>query len=184
MDQCLVKLFKRKRRGEKWVTVIGYESNTVWIVTDLQPLDDVSVVFRCRQARVSSGSILSRKSPVEDALLHYIIGLDKQVVHLTVQVHWDGNSSALSWLNIRNITSQCFQFVPLWNSWCNNMATQYLTYVWQYFNASLHRGLLNRVKPVTVVDPEHSLKQLNKNWLTSLQNKENVDNDKDRTRCS
>lgn len=68
--------------------------------TDLQPLNYVSVVFGCCQAGVSSGRILGRKSPAEDALLHHIIGLDKQVVHLTVQVHWDGNSPALSWLNI------------------------------------------------------------------------------------
>lgn len=68
--------------------------------TDLQPLNYVAVVFRCCQSGVSSGSILGRESPAEDALLHHIVGLDKQVVHLTVQVHWDGNSSAFSWLII------------------------------------------------------------------------------------
>lgn len=69
-------------------------------LTDLQSLNYVPVVFRCCQAGVSSGGVLGRKSPAEDAFLHHIIRLDKQVVHLTVQVHWDGNSSALSWLNI------------------------------------------------------------------------------------
>lgn len=66
-------------------------------VTDLQPLNDVSVVFGSRQAGVSAGRVLGRKSPAQDALLHHIVGLDKQVVHLAVQVHWDGDSSALSW---------------------------------------------------------------------------------------
>lgn len=67
--------------------------------THLQPLNYVSVVFGCCQAGVSSGRVLGRKSPAEDAFLHHVIGLDKQVVHLTVQVHRDGNSSALSWVN-------------------------------------------------------------------------------------
>lgn len=67
--------------------------------TDLQPLDDVPVVFGRREAGVSSGRVLGRKPPAEDALLHHVVGLDKQVVHLTVQVYWDGNGSALSWVN-------------------------------------------------------------------------------------
>ena len=70
------------------------------IATNLQPLNDVSVVFGGSHARVPSGSVLSRQSPVKDALLHNVIGLDKQVVDLTVQVHWDGDGSALSYVDV------------------------------------------------------------------------------------
>lgn len=51
---------------------------------------------------------------------------------------------------------------------------QYLTHVWEHFDAGLHWGLLQRVEPGTVVDPEHPLQQLDKYWLASLQ-----DTDKD-----
>lgn len=65
--------------------------------TDLQPLNNVSVVFRSGRAGVPPGGVLSGQSPVEDALLNDIIRLYKQVVDLTVEIHRDSNSSALSW---------------------------------------------------------------------------------------
>jgi len=66
-------------------------------VPDLQPLYDVPVVLGGGQARVSPGGVLGREPPVEDALLHHVVGLDKQVVHLAVQVHRDGDGPALRW---------------------------------------------------------------------------------------
>lgn len=57
----------------------------------LQPLDDVSVVFRCTHCRVSSGGIPSRHPPVQDGLLDDVVRFYKQVVHLAVQVNWNGD---------------------------------------------------------------------------------------------
>ena len=73
------------------------------LATDLQPLYDVSVVFGGGEARVSSRHVLGRQPPVEDGLLYDIIGLDKQVVHLTVQVNWDSNGSAFSWVGNKKV---------------------------------------------------------------------------------
>lgn len=103
-----------------------YEVMYVCFATDLQPLNDVSVVSGCRQAGVSSGSILCRESPAEDALLHNIIGLNKQIVHLTVQVHWDGNGSALSWLKVRMKNWQSISFII-----CHNAHSKYNYKVWR-----------------------------------------------------
>lgn len=58
------------------------------------------------------------------------------------------------------------------NSW--SASARYLTHVGENFNASFHRGLLNRVQPVTVVHPEDPLEQLHKNWLTGLEDREQV----------
>lgn len=61
----------------------------------LQPLNDVPVIFGSRERRVPSGCVASRHSPIEDGLLYHIVGLHKQVVHLAVQIHRNGDRSAL-----------------------------------------------------------------------------------------
>lgn len=60
----------------------------------LKPLDDVPVVPRCGHPRVSAGSIASRESPTHGRLLDNVVGFDKQIVHLVVEVHGDGYRSA------------------------------------------------------------------------------------------
>lgn len=61
----------------------------------LQPLNDVPVIFGSRECRVPSGCIASGHPPIEDGLLYHIVGLHKQVVDLAVQIHRDGDRSAL-----------------------------------------------------------------------------------------
>lgn len=64
------------------------------ITLHLQSLDDVPVVPWCGHHRVPTGSIASWKSPTHSCLLNNIVGFYKQVVHLVVQVHGDGDCSA------------------------------------------------------------------------------------------
>lgn len=61
----------------------------------LQPLNDVPVIFGSGERRVSSGRVASGQPPVEDGFLYNIVGFHKEVVHLAVQVHRDGDRSAL-----------------------------------------------------------------------------------------
>lgn len=74
-----------------------FQVQNVSYATNLQLFNDVSVVFRGAKARLSPGRVLSRLLPVEERLLYHVIGLDEQVVHLTVEVHRDGDRSALGW---------------------------------------------------------------------------------------
>ncbi len=61
----------------------------------LQPLNDVPVIFGSGERWVSSGRVASWYPPIEDGFLYHIVGLHEQVVHLTVQIHRDGDRSAL-----------------------------------------------------------------------------------------
>ena len=78
------------------------------VVSDLQPLDDVAVVLGGGQVRVFPAGVLGRQPPVQDALLHHVVGLDKQVIHLAVQVNWDGDGPALRWVRTRKISLHFF----------------------------------------------------------------------------
>lgn len=80
--------FRGRRRDDRWKCFFAH----------LKPFNYVSVVFGGRNCGISSGSGLCWQFPVEEALLDDIVGLDKQVVHLTVQIHRDGDGSALSWV--------------------------------------------------------------------------------------
>lgn len=144
----------------------GVRAYIISLVTNLQLLNDISVVFGGSQARVSSRSVFSWQSPVQDALLNDIIGLDKQVVHLAVKVHWDGNGSTLGWAEGRSSLASCFisksTTFELIQKWA------LLTHIWEHFNTSLYWGFLKRGQPVTVIHPKYPLQQLHKNWLTSL----------------
>lgn len=44
----------------------------------------------------------------------------------------------------------------------------HLTHVREHLNAGLHRGLLDRVEPGAVEDPEDALEQLDKHRLAGL----------------
>lgn len=61
----------------------------------LQSLDDVPVVPGSGQDRVSARCIAGRQPPVHGGFLHEVVGLEEEVVDLTVQVHGNGNGPAL-----------------------------------------------------------------------------------------
>lgn len=67
-----------------------------WSHDHLEPLDDVAVVSGGREDRVSPSSVTSRQSPAQSSLLNDVVGLDEQIIHLTVQIHWDSNRSPFS----------------------------------------------------------------------------------------
>ena len=81
--------------------------------SDLQPLDDVAVVLGGGQVRVFPAGVFGRQPPVQDALLHHVVGLDKQVVHLAVQVHWDGDGPALRWERTRKISLHFLCYITI-----------------------------------------------------------------------
>lgn len=61
----------------------------------LQSLDDVPVVPGSGQDRVSARCVAGRQPPVHGGFLHEVVGLEEEVVDLTVQVHGNGNGPAL-----------------------------------------------------------------------------------------
>lgn len=81
----------------------------------LQPLYDVPVVPRRRHYGVSPYGVASRESPAHGRLLDDVIGFHKQVVHLVVQVHRYGYSSAFGWWVSQRHTSSVVKL--LWDYW-------------------------------------------------------------------
>ena len=71
----------------------------------LQSLDDVPVVPGSGQNRVSAGSIAGRQPPVHGGFLHEVVGLEEEVVDLTVQVHGNGNGPALGYTGEMGLVS-------------------------------------------------------------------------------
>lgn len=61
----------------------------------LQPFNDVSVVPGGRHHGVPAGSVTGRQSPTHGCFLNYVVGFHKEVVHLVVEIHGDGDRSAL-----------------------------------------------------------------------------------------